>query len=86
MGVLGVLLSVAKMAVGTVIQNQKFEMVPPVFTDIKGKIKQKRKGTALELKVHEIVTVVAQLVMTVFQLFKLVRAFIPNSLWKTPNR
>jgi len=86
MGILSTLFKVAKLAVNGVITDSKNQMVPPVLTEIFRNRKQKRKATVTELKVHEIMTVLAQLISSVFSLIKLIRFFFPNSLWKTPNQ
>lgn len=86
MAVLGILFQVAKQAVLQVVTDSKNQSVPPVFTEIYNNRKQKRKPTTLELKTHELVTILSQLISSVFSLIKLIRFFFPNSLWKSPNQ
>ncbi len=86
MALLPVLLQVARVAIGTAIHNDKASLIPSVITEVKGKIKRKRKMTKTELKIHELSTLLTQLILTVFQLIKLIRAFFPNYLWKSPHQ
>ena len=93
---LGTLFTVAKVAFATVFKDSKEQFISPKIFDVigsnltnharYGKIKQKqRKLSESERKVHEITTCIAQLILSISSLIKLIRAFIPNKIWKSPE-
>ena len=69
------LFNVAKGAALKVVSDVKTQIIPPTLAQSQS-----------EKKVHEIVTLVTRIVVSVLDLIKLLRAFVPNFLWKSPNQ
>lgn len=39
-----------------------------------------------EQKIHELATLLAQLIISILSLIKLIRAMFPNKIWKSPGQ
>lgn len=75
MGILKILFSVAKGAFKQVGLDAISQIVP----------KAEYVSTS-EQKVHELATLLAQLIISVLSLIKFMRAMFPNKIWKSPGQ
>lgn len=88
---------IAKVAFQTVLSDHKAQLNPPVIYDLVSKNNtnriryqktksEKRETKTYEKKVHEFVTLLSQLIISILSLIKLIRACFPNKIWRSPHQ